>query len=68
MERVVALGFTVLIGCAIFDWRGSRPIGAVLVVSTYALTFAALGWAALETRRSNTRVDVERPRAPVVNE
>ena len=44
--RVVALGFTALIGCAVFDWRGSQPIGAVLVVSTYALTFAALGWAA----------------------
>ena len=57
-----------LIGCAVFDWRGSQPIGVVLVVATYALTFAALGWAALETRRINGRVDVERPRAPAVNE
>jgi hypothetical protein len=53
--RVVALGFMALIGCAVFDWRGNRPIGAVLVVSAYALTIAALWWAALETRRSDRR-------------
>jgi hypothetical protein len=53
--RVVALGFAALVGCTVFDWRSSRPIGAVLVVTTYALTIAALGWAAVETHRSDRR-------------
>ena len=53
--RVVALGFAALVGCTVFDWRSTRPIGAVLVVSTYVLTIAALGWAAVETHRSDRR-------------
>jgi hypothetical protein len=32
-----------------------RPIGAVLVVSAYALTITALWWAAVETRRWDRR-------------
>lgn len=53
--RVVALGFAALVGCTVLGWRSNRPIGAVLVVSAYALTIAALCWAALETRRSDRR-------------
>ncbi len=51
----MALGFAALVGCTVFGWRSTRPIGVVLVVSAYALTIAALCWAALETRRSDRR-------------
>jgi hypothetical protein len=62
--RVVALGFTALVGCAAFDSHGNRPIGAVLVVSTYALTIGAFGWAALETRRLERRHGLSSRRRP----
>jgi hypothetical protein len=62
--RVVALAFTALIGCALFDSHGSRPIGAVLVVATYALTIGAFCWAALETRRLEGRHGLSSRRRP----